>query len=145
MNYLRESDTLILSIPPAIFVVIGGGCRYIEFSENPLWREIGWAGARIFPYVATLAGAPLVIHRFACSLILRITNLATRKQLKEIVDLTDFMDKRLILVSTALALIPIAVIYGPWIFKSSESIDQFVEKAKTFYIETASRFDNLPA
>ena len=145
MNYLRESDTLILSVPSLIFVAMGAGCRYIEFSENPVWREIGWAGARIFPYVATLAGAPLVIHRFACSLILRITNLATRKQLKEIVDLTDFMDKRLTLVLTALALIPVAIMYGPWIFKTTDSVEQFAEKARTFYIETASRFDNVTA
>lgn len=144
MNYLRESDTLILSIPPLIFAAIGAGCRYIEFSEKPVWREVGWAGARFAPYVATLAGAPLVIHRFVLALIMRITNIATRKQLKEVVYLSEFMDKRLAIVTTGLSLIPIAVIYGPWIFKSSDSVDQFIEKAKTFYIETASRFDNLP-
>ncbi|MFN4175123.1 MAG: hypothetical protein ACK4HV_08490 [Parachlamydiaceae bacterium] len=145
MIYLKECDTMILSIPPLLCTAIGAGCRVIEFSQNPIWREVGWAGARIFLHAATLAGTPLIIHRFALALILRISTLVTRNRLKDVSDISEFMEKRLTFATTALSLVPTIVFYGPWIFKSVDSFEKFINNAKGFYAETASRFDKLPA
>lgn len=142
MNYLREGDTLFLSIPSAIFTAFGAGCRYLEFSEQPAWREVGWAGARFFPYIATVAAAPLFIHRFACAIILRIVNHITGKQVDSVVNITEFMERRLAVVITAISMIPIIILNGPWIFKSSDNVYNFAAKSRAFYADTLNRFNN---
>lgn len=124
----RNIDSIVLSIPSAALGVVGVGMRYLEETEVPLIKEIGWFGSRSAIVLGTLCGAPLLVWTFAKAAFAKLLNGVTLEQCDTFKDLDNHCNQRLTLIFSGLPLYPIFCMHMPSIIRSTKHANELQQK-----------------
>ena len=125
---IKEMDSILLCLPSAVCGALGVGMRYVEETEVPVIKEIGWLGSRSAIVVGTLCGTPLLVWTFAKAAFTKLCNGFTGGHFETLRGWEKHCNDRLNLVFQGLPLYPIFCMHMPSIIKSSENANELQQK-----------------
>ncbi len=127
---INNADSIVLCIPSAALGA-GIGMRYLEETDIPVLKDIGWLGSRSAIVLGTLGGVPLLIWSFAKAVFAKTLNSITLENFDALKSFDKGSDRKLNLVVDGLSLYPIFCMHMPNIIRGCKGSNELHEKMTT--------------
>lgn len=125
---IKEADSIILCIPSVTLGAFAVGMRYLEETEIPAIKQVGWLGSRSAIIAGTLCGTPLLVWTFAKAVFAKLLNGITLERSDSLKKIEKDCNDRLNLVLHGLPLYPIFCMHMPAIIKNSNNSNDLQQK-----------------